>query len=120
MSRNPTIAYINVYDIKIGLASNHLEVLMAFAVLYAVVRETDEDGVFCDFPYFGGIVDTQADAAQLSKDITNDRGVGGTVVTKFYEYFNDFGAVNKLAYKHFQQIANDMYDVEDLLDKKKK
>ena len=87
-----------------------------FLVFYATVIDDDDAGIFVDSYFMGGIVKTQEGAELLCKDLTNDRSIPGTVLTKFYKCKskNDIKIKFKLARKYFNQLANEMYEAEDI------
>ncbi len=88
---------------------------MKYAVLYACVTDEDEDGLLVDCTYFGGITSTQEEADALARDITEDNTIKAVVIPKTYP-MNDhmtIGRIWKQAHKHFNQMAIDMYDMED-------
>ena len=90
-------------------------------IFYAVVQQTDADGMFLDFPFLGGVVDNDQ-VERLAHDITDDRAIPGTVITKV---FNMNGSdslleMQKLAYRQFNQTANLMYDMEEIQQRKDK
>ena len=91
---------------------------MKSVVFYAVVHETEDDGIFLDFPFFGGVATTPL-AEQLAKDITDDRAIPGTaIITKIYRVDRPLIEIKSIAHRQFCQKAVDMYDVEDMQERR--
>ena len=90
-------------------------------IFYAVVIQTESDGMFLDFPFLGGVVPNDQ-VERLARDITDDRAIPGTVITKI---FNMNGTeslleMQRIASRQFNQTANLMYDMEEIQQRKDK
>lgn len=87
-----------------------------YLVLYAVATEDDDVGIFVDTYFIGGIVESPILAEELSKDLTNDQTIPGVVLPKTYSFncVEEFKSKLRLATKHFNQLANDMYEAEEI------
>lgn len=92
---------------------------MEFVVYYASVIDDEEDGIFVNAPFLGGFSITREGADILAKDIVNDRLLPGVIITKIFPC-SDRGQILSLATKQFNQMARDMYDVEDSIHRKRK
>lgn len=90
-------------------------------IFYAVVVQTESDGIFLDYPFLGGIVNNdQVD--QLAREITDDHQIPGTVITKVFS-LNGAGSLTdlqRMASKQFLTAANMMYDMEEIQQRKDK
>lgn len=86
-----------------------------FAVFYAVIVEDDEEGIFVDSPYFGGVSHHKPQAEQLARHITNDRSMQGAIITKIYPFnlYEGLRQPHELATRQFNQMAKEMYDAEE-------
>lgn len=90
-------------------------------VVYGIVIDTDDSGIFLDFPYLGGETENHKEAEGLARDITDDKDIPGTaVITKIYQIEDSLTEIKKLAHRQFSQIASDMYDVEDIQRRREK
>lgn len=98
---------------------NQRMILMEFVVYYASVIDDEEDGIFVNAPFLGGFSETREGADVLAKDIVNDRSLPGVVITKIFPC-PDREQILSLATKQFNQMARDMYDVEDAMHRKRK
>lgn len=90
------------------------------AVIYGIVLDTELDGIFLDFPFLGGVVDSQPQAEALARSITEDRGIPGTVIVRIYSIDDDLGQVRAMALKQFNQTALEIYDVEEQQERRDK
>jgi hypothetical protein len=90
-------------------------------VIYGIVIDTDQDGVFLDYPYLGGITDTPAEAEALARALSGDKSIPGTVMARVYD-MNSSGLehAKKLACYQFCQQARNMYDMEDQQQRREK
>jgi hypothetical protein len=95
--------------------------MIKHVVLYAVVTDHDEAGIFVDAYFLGGIIDEYTVAEKLAWDLTNDKTIPGTVLTKIYKFNNhiEFERALVMAGKYFHQLALDMYDAEEVQKKSK-
>lgn len=91
---------------------------MRYAVLYGVVIDGDE--LFFDVVFIGGLVNTLDEAADLARDITDDKSLPGSVITKTYPFDSSVGEIQSLAHKQFCQTAIEMYDVEEMNSRREK
>lgn len=94
-----------------------------YAVYYACVIEDDEAGIFVDHPYFGGVVDSKANADFLERSIINDKHLPGAKFCKTYIYNPDkemLTGLKRLASKQFGKMAAGMYAAEDMQARKKR
>lgn len=93
-----------------------------FAVFYACVIETEDDGIFVDSTYFGGTAHTREVANVLVQDITNDKNIQGAVVPKvlLIDTHEELSVAHDVAQKQFTQMARDMYAVEEMNQRGKK
>lgn len=91
------------------------------AVFYALVTEHDEDGTLVDYVYYGGETPSKDEADAMAYALTNDRALPGSVLTKIYRLDNliTLNDAVRLANKHFNKIANEMYEVEDMLERQR-
>ena len=90
-------------------------------IFYAVVVQTESDGIFLDYPFLGGIVaNDQVD--QLAREITDDHQIPGTVITKVFNLngSNTLLELQQMASKQFLASANMMYDMEEIQQRKDK
>ena len=87
--------------------------LMGYAIFFATVIDSS-DGLFVDSTYFGGVVETQEQALQLGKDITNDRNLPGVIIPKIVSANTfELGKAQAIATKYFNNLAKDIYEVEE-------
>lgn len=95
-----------------------------YMIFFATIIETDQDGVFVDGPFFGGESATLRFAELIAKDLSNDRAISGTVVPKILEYKHGDNQERqqtiRIALQHFNHLARDVYDQEDMLERKKR
>jgi hypothetical protein len=85
-----------------------------FAVFYISVLDYP-DGIFVDGPYFGGTCSVEDQANLLSRNLTNDRQLPGTIMPKVYSYDSCAGISKSLslAKTHCIRLAKDMYEMEE-------
>ena len=90
-----------------------------YVILYGTVLDDDDAGIFLDAYFLGGIVESRGDADKLAWDLTNDRAIPGTVLTKTYGYNSqqEYTRILGFASKQFTQMANDMYEAEEIQKK---
>ena len=90
-------------------------------IFYAVVQQTDSDGIFLDYPFLGGIVPPEQ-VDQLARDITDDRAIPGTVITKVFNMNGNDSLLEmqRIASRQFGVTANMMYDMEEIQQRKDK
>lgn len=91
---------------------------MRYAVLYGVVLDGDE--LFFDVVFMGGMVNTLDEAADLARDVTDDKSLPGPVFTKTYPFENSVGEIQSLAHKQFCQMAIELYDVDEMNSRREK
>jgi cell division protein YceG involved in septum cleavage len=93
---------------------------MRFVVVYSSIVE-EEGEIFVDAFYFGGIVDDRDEADKLARHITNDDTIEGVIVPKIFpiEYNHRLDEVLHKASKYFNQLASEMYEIEDVSTKSK-
>lgn len=93
-----------------------------FLVLYACIVDDEEAGIFVDYPYFGGMVDTLEQVELLQKSLINDRHIPGSKFTKYYssELVSSVRECIDLAKRQFGKMARDMYEVEDMQERMKR
>jgi len=93
---------------------------MPYLIYYSVAIDTPDDGVFLDIMYLGGEAKTEEEAEKLAIDITNDRSIIGTIFTKVFEVNDNNEFVTELAIKQFNKIAENMYEMEEIQERKRK
>lgn len=93
---------------------------MKYAVFYGVVMEVDDETFFdCDCPYLGGSeLPNEQSAERLMRELAEDKGIPGIVISKSFPYEDGLSDIHKQARRQFNQIANDMYDVEEIAQRK--
>ena len=92
-----------------------------YVVVYGIVQDTEKDGVFFDYPYLAGILDSASDAEKLAVQLTSDKSMQGTVMPRIYNLNGEgLEGVRLLATKHFGQQAREMYDVEEQQQRREK
>lgn len=91
---------------------------MKFAIFFATVLDSD-DGIFVDCTYFGGVAYDRNVADGISRDIVNDKMLPGTIISKVIPTENIFDSY-RIAIRYFNNLAKDMYEVEDAKQRKHK
>jgi len=89
---------------------------LRYVILYGVIIETDDDGAYFDYTYFGGIKNEEQEARSLAREIVNDDEITGTKVPMIYKLIGNNGELKELlqgANKQFLRMANDIYEAED-------
>jgi len=89
-------------------------------VLYAVVTEDDDSGIFVDHCFLGGIVKSKKDSEVLAKELAGDQAIPGTVITKAYQLHDDMAKKIKMANRFFAGLAREIYEVEEIQNRKKR
>jgi len=94
-----------------------------FAIFYGLIRDTDEDGVFFDYPYFGGETYDKTHAEIIASGIVNDSSMPGTVVVKIVTYTcyhncalnsREFENVLRMVTRQFLNMARSLYESEEM------
>lgn len=96
-----------------------------YAVFYACVYDTEDDGIFVDSTYFGGTTITKTAAEVLMRDINNDKSIQGgrftlAIIPKILTIDgSELEVAYNVAQRYFNNMARDMYAKEEM-DKKGK
>jgi len=89
---------------------------LRYVVFYGVIIETDEDGAFFDYTYYGGTKKEKQEAQWLAREIVNDEGINGTKIPMIHELVGTNGEFKELLQKvnkQFLRMANDIYEAEE-------
>lgn len=96
-------------------------VMFMYVIFYAILVDSDKEGVFVDGPFFGGEAHTPQMADCIAKDLSNDRTLSGAVIPKVLKRNEqNRKSVLRVARRYFDNIARDVYDQADILDRSKR
>jgi len=85
-----------------------------YVILYACIITDDENGLFVDHTFLGGIAPNKIQAEEVAKDITNDKSIPGTTISRILSIESQYELpkVMSMTNKYFHEMANEMYDME--------
>jgi hypothetical protein len=88
-----------------------------FVVFYALVARATDNEMFVDAPFLGGMASNKLAAELLARDLSNDKNMAGVVITKIF-MTEDLNSAQRLATRQFNQIAIEIYQMEELQQRK--
>jgi hypothetical protein len=87
---------------------------LMYVILYACIITDDENGLFVDHTFLGGIAYSRNQAEEVVRDITNDKSIPGTTISRILplESRTELPKIMTTTNRYFHGLANDMYDME--------
>ena len=81
------------------------------AIFYAIA--TDDDGLYIDYMYFGGVVNTDEEAEVLTYSLVNDEKLDGAVFVKAMpmDSISEIGDLSVKVLRHFKRMSEAVYDL---------
>ena len=94
-----------------------------YVVFYCKVVEDKDLGILVDFPFYGGESDYEDEAERIAKDLVNAQQQSQvTIIPKVFakKGLTTMNDVMEEARKRFDKMANEMYDCETAMIRRKK
>lgn len=92
-----------------------------YVIIYGKVTEDKEIGILFTYPYFGGEAETMEEAEELTKRLVNETKQA-IVVPHIFHRTRSAGlpVLMEEAKKRFRRMEEDMYDCEEIYEKRGK
>ena len=92
-----------------------------YIIFYSKITTDKEVGIIVDYPFYGGDAETHEEADQIAKKLVNDAQNQTTIIPKVFEKGdNTWLDVMEIAKNRFEKMAQDMYDSEQVMDRRKR
>lgn len=88
---------------------------MTYIIAYGKFVDDKDLGVMLSGVYFGGICESEEEADEVACKCVSETQ-GGMVVTKIIPFNSDLRTAIKEIESHFDKMADQMYDNEDILN----
>ena len=93
-----------------------------YVVVYGKVIEDKEEGMIFTFPFFGGEAGSLQGAEDIAKELVNDKTRQAIVIPHIFnkKKGESLQAVLDGAKKRFRRMEEDMYECEEIYERRRK
>ena len=93
-----------------------------YVIIYGKVVEDKEEGMIFTYPYLGGESDSLQGAEDIAQALVNDKTKQAIVITHIFNRKKGecIDSILRRAKKKFRRMEEDMYECEEIYDKRRK